>query len=178
MDKLCRLMCPDLSQLINPLCLAREGECLNGQFSLKEFQRLEALLSDDLGELVYNLNFSVDAKGICCIGGELKATVNVICQRCLEPMQIEVNHTVSLGIVRDMAEATRLAPEYEPLVLAEETLSLIELVENELILALPFSTTHAAGNCPGSDILAQINHNQIQSPFAILARLKPHKYIK
>ena len=49
---------------------------------------------------------------------------------------------------------------------------------NELILALPFSTSHATGNCPGSDILAKVNQNQIQSPFAILARLKPHKYIK
>ena len=165
-------MHPDLSQLLEPLSLARAGESLKGQFSLKEFHRLETLVNDDQGGLVYQLDFSVDTNSICFIRGEIKASVSVLCQRCLEPMQLEITHLVSLGIVRDLAEAKELPAKYEPLTLTEETLSLTELVENELILALPFSPMHIPGDCPMSDILDKFGDNRIRTPFAALAEFK------
>ena len=178
MDTLCRLMYPDQSQLIEPLSLARAGEHLNGQVCLKELQRLQTMLHDDRGELIYNLDFSIDANGLYRIGGEIGASVGMLCQRCLEPMRVEITQSVCLGIVRDMMEANNLSPEYEPLMLVEETFSLFELVENELILALPFSPMHPPGDCAGGQILEKLNNNQRQNPFAKLAEFKQHKHLK
>ncbi len=176
MDKLCRLMPPDPSQLIEPLRLAKAGKCLNGQFRLNVFHRLGTLLNNDLGNLVYRLDFAEDPNGIYCINGEITASVEVLCQRCLEPFQMKVNHSVSLGIVLDKAEAKQLPSEYEPLVLDEDTLSLVELVEDELLLALPFSSVHVPEDCSGSDTLEKMNYKQKKHPFAGLAKLKLHKH--
>jgi len=176
MDKLCRLMPPDPSQLIEPLRLAKAGERLNGQFTLDVFHRLDTLLNNDLGDLVYRLDFTEDPNGIYCINGEITASVEVLCQRCLKPFQLMVNHSISLGIVLDKEEAEQLPSEYEPLLLNEDTLSVVELVEDELILALPISPIHAAEDCPGSDILEKINHGQKRHPFDELAKLKLHKH--
>jgi uncharacterized protein len=175
MDKLCRLMPPDPSQLIEPLRLAKAGKRLNGQFRLDVFHRLDTLLNNDLGVLVYRLDFAEDPKGIYCVNGEIDASVEVLCQRCLKPFQLYVNHSVNLGIVLDKAEAKQLPSEYEPLVLNEDTLSLVELVEDELILALPISPVHAPEDCLGSDILEKMNHEQKRHPFDELAKLKLHK---
>ncbi len=176
MDKLCRLMPPDLPQLIEPLRLAKAGERMSGQFSLAEMQRLQTLLTDDRGELVFRLDFSVDTNGIYCITGEITATMQVLCQRCLEPLLLDVSHHVSLGIVRNSEGAKQLLSGYEPLMLVEETVTLVELVEDELILALPFSPTHVPGDCPGSDILDKMEQDYKQNPFAGLAKLKQPKH--
>ncbi len=176
MDKLCRLMPPDPSQLIEPLRLAKAGKRLNGQFTLDVFHRLDGLLCNDLGDLVYRLNFAEDPNGIYCINGEITASVEVLCQRCLKPFQLKVNHSVSLGIVLHKAEEKQLPSEYEPLVLNEDTLSLVELVEDELLLALPISPVHAPEDCPGADILEKMNHKQKRHPFDELVKLKLNKH--
>jgi len=69
------------------------------------------------------------------------------CQRCLQPVAVELDVAPTLRFVRDEAEAERLDEESDEDVLAlSSTLDLHELVEDELILALPLVPRHE--RCP------------------------------
>ncbi|MGH8594504.1 MAG: hypothetical protein ACREX9_16765 [Gammaproteobacteria bacterium] len=61
--------------------------------------------------------------------------------------------------------------DFEPIqVFESETVSLLEMVEDELILALPMAPVHAIGDCRRKDIIGPAAENQ--SPFGVLAKLK------
>ena len=56
---------------------------------------------------------------------------------------------VVLGIAWDDTRARSLPKEYEPLVAGEEPIDLREIVEDELLLVLPFVNYHDEGQCSG-----------------------------
>jgi uncharacterized protein len=107
--------------------------------------------------------------------GQIRATLEVVCQRCLEPMPVEVKSEVRLGIVRRESEAVALPPEYEPLQVDGERISLLSVVEDELILALPVAPLHPPGRCQPPRHLHRgevRNGTAAESPFAVLAVAK------
>jgi uncharacterized protein len=79
----------------------------------------------------------------------LQASVPMQCQRCLLPMDAELDVQRSFRFVRDEAEANAQDDEAEEdLLVASKQFDLLELIEDELIMALPFAPAHAA--CPVS----------------------------
>jgi uncharacterized protein len=89
-------------------------------------------------------------------------------------MRYPVDIELSLALVATEAQADSLPDGYEPLVLDSPMLSLIALVEDELILALPIVALHPDSECSvkttGSGdaaVPADKPH-----PFAALAQLK------
>lgn len=95
------------------------------------------------------------------------------CQRCLQPLMLDLAVSRPLRFVANEEAAAALDAESEDDVLAlGDGLDLHELVEDELLLALPLVPTHA--QCPqplpgiaGDDKLEAAAH-----PFAALAGLK------
>jgi uncharacterized protein len=78
---------------------------------------------------------------------EIQANVPLQCQRCLQGMEESVQVQRSFRFVRDEAEANAQDDEAEEdLLVASKQFDLLELIEDELILALPFSPTHET--CP------------------------------
>jgi len=75
------------------------------------------------------------------------AAVQLVCQRCLQPVAVPLQVHTMLRFVRDESMAEKLDEDSEEDVLAlSATLDLHELVEDELILALPVVPRHAS--CP------------------------------
>jgi uncharacterized protein len=75
------------------------------------------------------------------------ATVHLSCQRCLQPMAQDLDVDRTIRFVPGEDQAAQLDEELEEDVLAlARTLDLAELIEDELILALPIVPMHEA--CP------------------------------
>ncbi|HSS65352.1 MAG TPA: YceD family protein [Gammaproteobacteria bacterium] len=127
--------------------MAREGAFRRGEIALSRLPRLTPLLCDDRGAARFELHFHLDSQSRPLLTGRVQATLDLLCQRCLETMTLELDLELRLGIVRSDEEAVALSEDYEPLTLKTDTVSLAELVEDELILGLPAAPLHPAGLC-------------------------------
>ena len=108
----------------------------------------------------------------------LQADVDVAlqCQRCLEPLPTRLQVERSIRFVESETQAARLDEESEEDVMALDTrLDLPELVEDELILALPLVPRHehCQGAWAGADSpSAPVADDPRPHPFAALAKLR------
>ncbi len=101
------------------------------------------------------------------------------CQRCMQPMEWPVQSTVRVALLASAAEAGALPEEIEPMLAPEGRISIADLVEEELLLALPIVPLHESGGCavpPGTPTGAQeAREPATQRPFARLGDLLSHK---
>ncbi|MCZ6803891.1 MAG: YceD family protein [Proteobacteria bacterium] len=162
----------DQSRSINPLRLAKARERIEGCLQLDSLVRLKDILLENSGELKYSLSFDFDETGVCIVETGIESQLVLECQRCLDPVVIEIHQSSLLGIVKNKDELGVLAKDYEPLQLDEEIISVEELVEDELLLSLPQSPTHTEHECAGKEDLDRINAEAKQHPFAVLTTLK------
>jgi uncharacterized protein len=80
-----------------------------------------------------------------------------------------VDSIVRLGIVRSLDEADLLPESFEPLLLEEEIIPLADIVQEELLLAIPAIPQHPqCGRAPQEGVKPK---NQRENPFAVLADL-------
>jgi uncharacterized protein len=78
---------------------------------------------------------------------EIHGHVPLQCQRCLQGMEEAVRLERSFRFVRDEAEANAQDDDAdEDLLVASKQFNLLELIEDELIMALPFAPAHEV--CP------------------------------
>lgn len=127
---------------------ARRGECLEGAAPLTALTRLHDVLTDTDGSVAYRLAGSVGRDGKPCIDVTVSATVRVACQRCLQSVQFELDGARKLVFVPAATlgdfEDEEADADYLP---AEDRVSPIELVVDEILLALPISPRHAENEC-------------------------------
>ena len=172
MDTLCRLMSPDLPLRIEPKRLARIGETIAGEYAIHAMQRLVELLQDSTGKVIFRLEFIFDeGQNIPLIRGNIKARVNIPCQRCLSGMEFKINNPVFLGITTSVGDSVSLLDDCELLQLDEDSIPLQDLIEDELILALPISAMHKAHECKATELIDKIKDKNRSSPFAALDKL-------
>ncbi|MDG4550864.1 MAG: YceD family protein [Candidatus Contendobacter sp.] len=133
---------PSLPNKVDPWRLAAESGRLNGALTLATLPRLAAVLNRADGVANVALLAGVDQRGVRFIEGTVRTEVELICQRCLGVLRLPLEAVVSLGLARNEAEADRLPEEYEPLLVAEGVIGVADLVEDELLLALPLIPRH------------------------------------
>lgn len=163
---------------IDPIRMAETRRLMQGQLALTEMTRLgEALQSSD-GEVTVSLEFGTDNEGIRYMRGRIQAEVSLECQRCLEPMRYPIDSEFALAMVRNAAEAEALPSHYELLLIEGEPLFLRDIIEDELLLALPIVPMHAPEECGVDTSLGRAGetHNdegaEKENPFSVLANLK------
>jgi uncharacterized protein len=101
------------------------------------------------------------------------------CQNCLEAVTLPVTASIQLGIITTLEQADRLPTGYEPLLIEDEKVVLKDLIEDELLLAIPLFPKHQH-NCAkledyAVDLLAEekpVEETKPENPFAVLAKLK------
>lgn len=168
-------MSAHLPEFIEPLRLAELGRVLRGRLSLSRFRRLAQSLSAADGEAQVVLAFGKDELGRPQVTGTVKAELELICQRCLEPMTLPVVAEVRLGLVSSEAEEEQLAPGFEALPVGAGPVCVADVVEDELILGLPLVPMHRPAQCGAANAYAVEVGEGAQAPenpFAVLARLK------
>jgi uncharacterized protein len=159
------------------LCaMAEAGRSLRGRIRLASLERVLPLVESSEGEFEVLLELGKDQDGTRYLSGSIQGTLMLQCQRCLEPMEFPLHVKFRLGLVHDQEEAQRLAERYEPLLVTQEPACLAEVVEDEILLALPIAPLHGdLGRCQG--LVAEYQTAAAtprDKPFAVLAQLK-HK---
>lgn len=166
---------------------ARQAE-IRAEFSVSSLPRVLDLLANDTGTVGVELRFFTDDAGVRRLDGHIRARVQVVCQRCLEPMPLALDVNFALGMVWSEQDAKRLSAALEPLIVDEEGLDPADIVSEELILAMPFVSYHPEGQCsPRSEYLPRdaqqgapalespAQDTQRDNPFSVLEKLKRDK---
>jgi len=101
-----------------------------------------------------------------------EAPLTLRCQRCLGPLPVRLDGESRVALVESEAAGAEVPPELETALAPDGRLRLAELVEEELMLALPAAPRHAEGECPdaGQDS-PQRETADVQRPFAGLGEL-------
>lgn len=175
-------MSKHVPDFINPFRSAEGGYSIAGDVAFARMGRLIELVRNTEGSAQVILNFGMDKQGIPFVQGQIRTEVELICQRCLEPMKIPIQADMDLAIIGSDDEVKRLPERYDPLLVSEQPLSVAELVEDEILLALPAVPRHDEGVCSEAGILTTENRDGTEesveshaNPFAVLARLKSNQ---
>lgn len=150
-----------------------------GVLPLSTLPRLASGLADTDGEVRYTLEFYRDAAGTACIEVEASAQLPLTCQRSLRRFLWPVSVAQRLGLVTREQDEAALPAGFEPLLLPGSELRPADVIEDELILALPVVALDPAGE-GGSEVVwssespaeAAAAVEQRPNPFAALAKLK------
>lgn len=160
---------------------------IEGIWPVRSMPRLQGYLSSDRGEARVRLTLSRDAEWRRIVEGEVAVTVDVTCERCLESYSLTLEEPVLLAVVESEGLAERLPDEIEPWLTEGDTLRVSDIVEDQLILAMPIVTRHA-GDCmqaaqkaalreadeepPASASAGNAGEPERENPFAVLEALK------
>lgn len=134
-----------LPQTVDFLKQVERNSCFEGVWPMVFCERLRQALAgtdcNDDGEIHARLKFSIQA-GVPCLDGEVNADLELNCQCCLEPVSYHVQSRFRFGLISSDEEAGLLPEEFEPLLVSGSEQSLIDLVEDELLLSLPIVARH------------------------------------
>ena len=156
---------------------ARRG--FEGSVPLASLTRLRDLLLDAEGVVRFVLEFDRDALQVSYVELQVDAQLPLQCQRTLQRFLHPVQLRQRLGLIaagngadEEAAEAG-LPPDYEPLLLAEDgMLRPLDLIEDELILAVPVVAIMPGTEAMQRDWPAPAEEQARANPFAELAALK------
>lgn len=123
--------------------LGERGGVLSGEIELNRFNRLAGLLHSDAGSVSATVRFRREGGGWLIIDMEYETTVQLVCQRCLEPLDHHLKDRVQLALLETPSLESHVPEAYEPLVLDEDRLMPAMLLEDELIISLPIVPRHA-----------------------------------
>jgi uncharacterized protein len=159
--------------LIDGFEFATAGARQQGRWPVRELPRLRDMLASDAGEIAYALEGTRDERGRPGLRLSLQGTLQLRCQRCLEAMPFEVQAEEVLVLAATQAEIDAEPPDaHAPdFVLAGKEMPVRDLLEDQLILELPYAPRHegcAAGAGQHAD--------EKVSPFASLRGLMRSKH--
>ena len=128
--------------------LARERGSLAGSVDATTLPRLTDRVIDARAPIEWRIEGTVDAMGRPALAVLLEGTVTLECQRCLGPLELAIAQRTELLLAHDEAETARLDEESDAeVLLAAPAIDPQTLIEDELVLALPYVARHPEGNC-------------------------------
>jgi uncharacterized protein len=108
-----------------------------GSVPLAKLPRLAATLADPAGELQVELQATRDEEGQNWLHGEIRGRLPLTCQRGLHPFEWNCDVALSLALVESEAAEEKLLKDTESYRVEDDELPLRDLVEEEVLLALP-----------------------------------------
>jgi uncharacterized protein len=153
---------------------ATAGATQEGTLPLGSFPRLQDVLVSDKGDAAYTLRGVRDERGRPSLRLEVHATLTLRCQRCLGPLvhRVDTDEVLVLAASQAEIDADPMTVEAPSRVIAGKDMAVRDLVEDELILALPYAPRHEdcdAGPEAGRDTAAS-------APFAGLRGMMQRKH--
>src|SRR5687768_1899964 len=123
--------------------LANRGVTLSGTLDIGKLTRLKGLLHSDSGSVRATLRFRQRADGWLGSELEVSADVELECQRCLEPFRHELNESVNVVVAAGDSLPATVPTGFEPFELEDGRFLPAQLIEDELIVAMPLVPKHA-----------------------------------
>lgn len=156
------------SWLIDTRRMAERGERVERRLTTRDLPRLRKECSTPFAPVEVSVTGVRTPLGKPGVRVSMRAQVKVPCQRCLKPLPLELDLACAIEWVASESEqALRDADDVWDAVIAVEQVDLLPLLEDELLLAVPFAPMHQA--CLSG---AAVEAGEKVSPFAALANLK------
>lgn len=157
---------------IDNLRFAREGQRLERSFPLSRFERLAGLVLSRDGEVALDLNGFVQGEGVrsaAFLRLKAHASLVIACTRCLEPIvyPVEIDSLFELVRSEDDIDQDAMEDDSRDHLVFDFAMSVPDLLEDELMLALPVAARHDDCSLPGDRVAGQES-----SPFGVLAGMK------
>ena len=86
--------------------------------------------------------FDKDSDGVHTLSGTIAGTLKLLCQRCLKQMDFVINVDLSIAFLASEFDGEKLGEEYEPYIVSDTPIMLSDIIEEELLLALPTIPKH------------------------------------
>jgi len=129
--------------------LAREA-IYEGTLPVARLERLKAAVVDDAVDLHVHLQLRRDANRAPKLEGTVTGQLPLICQRCLRPFLMPLDTIVDLRLVFNEDEENRVLKDAEPWLIEDDQLMFHTVVEEEVLLALPYAPRCEQDDCrPG-----------------------------
>jgi len=148
--------------------LARERSYIEGRLDLSRLLRLADLLVDDSGEVSYRVQGTTTETGHPALRLDLHAKLTLVCQRCLEPVDVSIDTRRELVLAENgnAFDPDDGEDDDTDVIPAAEATHLEDLLEQELVLSLPMVPQHDEGRCPV--LLKREQPDGRVSPFSVL----------
>ena len=167
-------MIEHLPDRLDLIATAKAGRVLRGTIAVAGVERLLPALTSGQGELQVELSLGKDAGGTCFLAGTIEGEVVLRCQRCMQNMPQPLDIEFRLGLIRDESAMEKLPDSYEPLEVTAEPAILVDIIADEVLLALPIVPLHKdTDECRAFvEAYKPPQDEQRENPFAVLAKLK------
>jgi uncharacterized protein len=133
---------------VGPLADARAE--IDFSIPLSEFPRVLPLLAAPDGSAAGKVEFGREGRTIVA-QVKAEADLTLRCQRCLRPMKWPVAAAGRAAVVATPAQADRVPEALETVLAPDHRISIRDLVEEELLLALPLVPRHEDADCGGEE---------------------------
>lgn len=148
-----------------------------GELAVAVLSRLAESLASPEGILQVNLQLG-RWLGYAAVRGTVSGELVQSCQHCLQPYRLPLDCRVDLRLVYSDAEEQQVLRDCEPYRVQDDQLLLRELVEDEILLALPMlPRCESCENAPPEVSETRIgeahqSEEETAGPFAVLKTLK------
>jgi uncharacterized protein len=129
---------------IDPVTASDKGRSFDGHFPLARMERLSDMLLEHSGDVSFTLRFGREGL-FYTVRGSVAAELTLECQCCLSAMKLPVDEQFALGVLSALEQESELPESLEPLIVGDEgVISVVQLIEDELLLAVPHVPQHSA----------------------------------
>ena len=162
---------------------AASGQTIEFSEKINSFKRLAGIVENDLEALdpdklppdwrdnvvagQLSFGFAAAHGGVAALDGRVSATIDAVCQRCLESFRVPLEAELRLLFAGDKS-----APDdddgHEHWELDEEKLRPLDIVEEALIMAMPLTAMHVDDEICREPDAAEIDSGEKIRPFAML----------
>lgn len=155
---------------IDSLDFAYKASEIQGEVPLTEMHRLQDTLAVPEGKISYVVRGFQDRNGKPMLEVALTGLCQLRCQRCLDGLAYPIQLVSRLLLVQE-TELDEFSDEgdEQDSIPADNRLDVLALLEEEILLSLPFAPAHPSGAC---QLVAEGLGRSEKSPFAVLAGLK------
>jgi uncharacterized protein len=172
-------MSPPWSQPLDVDRLARGEAVIDFDVPLAELPRLKSRIPGIGGSVHGSARFGQQSR-FAVAELALAGTATLQCQRCMQAMELSVDSTTHVALILTEADSADVPEELEPVLARDGRISAGELVEEELLLALPIVPLHEElSECavpPTAPLVAgEAPEHVTQRPFEGLGDLLRHK---
>lgn len=153
---------------IDNVKFARNGQEISGTLDLSKVDRIQEL-DNYTGVVEYKLLGSIDTLNRPTLTLSVCGIISALCQNCLQPMDIRIENSSRITVFfnEDQLDSALFEEQnsgVEDGVLAEEEFDVLNLVEDEVIMLLPYASKH--DECEGLSY-----HDDAESPFSVLKQI-------
>jgi len=165
-----------LPRRIDARKLVQREQQLDGTVPRDELPRLVASTESVKGDVAVTLAFARDLQRNQVATGHLQLEVELLCQRCLQPVSEQIEADIAWGFVWSEEQGKSLPKSLDPVIQDGDELDLYQVLEDEILLNLPMVAFHDE-ECVSKETFQSSGGKpeaveQQENPFKVLEQLK------